>query len=57
MSRLSCSFCVLGSRRDLVTAVRLRPRLAAEYVALEQRIGHDFQHGRSIASIIEEATR
>lgn len=57
MSRLSCSFCVLAGHSDLVTAARLRPGLAAEYVALEQRIGHDFQHGRSIARIVEEATR
>ena len=40
MSRLSCVFCILASRRDLSTAARLQPRLYDRYVALERRIGH-----------------
>ena len=40
MSRLSCSFCILASRADLTRAAELRPRLYADYVALERRIGH-----------------
>ena len=40
MSRLSCVFCILASRGDLVTAARLQPRLYDRYVALERRIGH-----------------
>ena len=40
MSRLSCSFCILASRADLRRAAELRPRLYADYVALERRIGH-----------------
>ena len=40
MSRLSCVFCIMASRADLRTAARLQPRLYADYVALERRIGH-----------------
>lgn len=56
MSRLSCSFCVLGSTDDLLTAVRLRPALAREYAAVEVRIGHTFQNGRSMADLIAMAS-
>lgn len=55
MSRLSCSFCVLASRTDLLTACRLRPDVAREYAAVEERIGHRFQQARSMASLIAEA--
>lgn len=57
MTRLSCSFCVLASRDDLVTAARLRPAKAAEYLALEQRIGHKFKADLSMAEIVAEAER
>ena len=40
MSRLSCSFCILGSRADLRRAAELRPELYRTYAALERRIGH-----------------
>ena len=40
MSRLSCVFCIMASRADFRTAARLQPRLYADYVALERRIGH-----------------
>ncbi len=40
MTRLSCSFCIMGSRKDLETAARLRPGLYRRYVELEQRLGH-----------------
>lgn len=36
MSRCSCSFCIVATPRDLALAARLRPRLAAEYIALEE---------------------
>lgn len=55
MPRLSCSFCVLASRSALVLAAKLRPELAAEYAAVEVRIGHTFQNGRSMQDIIDEA--
>lgn len=57
MTRLSCSFCVLASRDDLVTAARLRPAKAAEYLALEQRVGHKFKADLSMAQIVAEAER
>ena len=40
MSRLSCVFCIMASRADLRTAVRLQPALYAHYADLERRIGH-----------------
>lgn len=40
MIRCSCSFCIMATLRDLALAARLRPRLAAEYIALEEEIGH-----------------
>ena len=55
MPRLSCCFCVLASRSALIRAAQLMPDLAAEYVAVEARIGHSFQHGTTIASIVEAA--
>ncbi|WP_406153019.1 phosphoadenosine phosphosulfate reductase family protein [Streptomyces sp. NBC_01023] len=55
MSRLSCSFCVLGCEADVVLAARLRPKKADEFVAVEQKVGADFKHGLSMAQIIERA--
>lgn len=55
MPRLSCCFCVLSSRPALVIAARHNPELAAEYVALEARIGHRFRADMSIAEIVAEA--
>lgn len=40
MSRLSCCFCIFGSKRDLSTAAKLKPELYARYVELEQRTGY-----------------
>jgi 3'-phosphoadenosine 5'-phosphosulfate sulfotransferase (PAPS reductase)/FAD synthetase len=55
MPRLSCCFCVLASKSALIRAAQLAPDLAAEYARVEEKIGHTFQHGRSMAQIIEEA--
>lgn len=52
MPRLSCSFCVLASQPALVRAAQLRPELAAEYAAIEERIGHDFKHKLPMRDII-----
>ncbi|MEU0492585.1 phosphoadenosine phosphosulfate reductase family protein [Nocardiopsis sp. NPDC006139] len=57
MQRLSCSFCVLATAEDLVCAARLRPDLAAEYVALEERMGHQFKADLSMADVLAEAQR
>ena len=54
-SRLSCALCVLASRSDLVLAARLNPDLAAEYAAVEARIGHRFRNDLSMADIIAAA--
>ncbi|NUL25958.1 phosphoadenosine phosphosulfate reductase family protein [Streptomyces lunaelactis] len=56
MSRLSCSFCVLGCEADVVLAARLRPKKAAEYVAVEKKVGADFKNGLSMRQIVERAT-
>ena len=55
MPRLSCCFCVLASRSALVLAAQLAPELAAEYAAVEVRIGHRFTKDLSMAQIIAEA--
>lgn len=57
MSRLSCRFCVLASRRDLSIARRLSPQVAADYIAVEQETGHTFQAGRALSSIQPEPGR
>jgi hypothetical protein len=36
MSRLSCRFCVLSSRADLVCSARLNPDLADRYAEVER---------------------
>jgi len=43
MSRMSCCFCILGSKKDLQTASKLNPVLFNEYVELEKEIGHTFK--------------
>ena len=53
MSRCSCSFCIMATDADLRHAARLRPDLAAEYVALEAEIGHAFRtDGTRLADIL-----
>lgn len=55
MPRLSCVFCVLAGKRELVLAARLNPELAAEYAAVESRIGHTFKADLSMADLVAEA--
>jgi 3'-phosphoadenosine 5'-phosphosulfate sulfotransferase (PAPS reductase)/FAD synthetase len=55
MSRLSCRFCVLASRSDLVCSARLNPELAHRHADVEQRVGHRFRADLSMADIIAEA--
>ena len=40
MTRLSCAFCIMGSKADMKTAARLNPELAARYIALEVKTGY-----------------
>lgn len=55
MPRLSCCFCVLAGKRELILAARLNPELAQEYVEVEERIGHRFRNDISMAEIVEQA--
>lgn len=55
MPRLSCCFCVLAGRRELVRAARLNPDLAREYLAVEEQVGHTFKADLSMAEIVREA--
>ena len=50
--RLSCCFCIMGSKNDLRNAARLRPELAAKYIALEEKIGHRFTDKATLAELI-----
>ncbi len=45
-TRVSCVFCIMGSRADLHTGARLNPDLYRRYVALERRIGHTLSPSR-----------
>lgn len=47
--------CVLASRSALIRAAQLRPDLAADYAAVEARIGHRFRQALSMADIITAA--
>lgn len=53
--RLSCVFCILACKSDLVNGARHNPELFREYVAIERESGFTFQHGRSLESLAEEA--
>jgi 3'-phosphoadenosine 5'-phosphosulfate sulfotransferase (PAPS reductase)/FAD synthetase len=55
MPRLSCVFCVLAGRRELTLAAKHNPELAAEYVAVEKRIGHTFKADLSMEQIATDA--
>jgi 3'-phosphoadenosine 5'-phosphosulfate sulfotransferase (PAPS reductase)/FAD synthetase len=55
MPRLSCRFCVLASKAALIRSAQLNPALAAEYAAVEARIGHRFRKDLSMAEVIDLA--
>lgn len=57
MPRLSCAFCVLGSRDSLMIAGLHNPELLEEYVEVEKEIGHEFQHRKPIREIKEALAR
>lgn len=44
--RLSCVFCIFGSRNDLRNGRRRRPELFAKYVEIEQRTGYTMHMSR-----------
>ncbi|MFD4604367.1 hypothetical protein ACFWPQ_40920 [Streptomyces sp. NPDC058464] len=53
----SCSLCVLANQRDLLLAVRRRPRLAGLYALVERVRGVPFNPNTSMAELIERARR
>jgi 3'-phosphoadenosine 5'-phosphosulfate sulfotransferase (PAPS reductase)/FAD synthetase len=55
MPRLSCVFCVMAGRRELVLAATLNPGLARAYVQTEEKVGHTFKNGLSMAEVAAEA--
>lgn len=44
--RLSCMFCIMGSKNDLVNAAKRNPELYAKYVALEAKTGYSMHMSR-----------
>lgn len=44
--RLSCTFCIMGSARDIANGAKHRPELLARYVALEQKTGYTMHMSR-----------
>lgn len=55
MPRLSCCFCMMAGRRELVLAARLNPGLAARYVATEAKVGATFKADLSMADVLRQA--
>lgn len=53
--RLSCAFCVLGSKNDLQNAAKHEPKLYAELVGIERKYGFSFQANRSLESLAPTA--
>jgi 3'-phosphoadenosine 5'-phosphosulfate sulfotransferase (PAPS reductase)/FAD synthetase len=54
--RLSCVFCIMGSRRDIANGARHRPDLFARYVDLERRTGYTMHMSRkSLTEIVADA--
>jgi len=56
MPRLSCMFCVLAGRKELVLSARLNPAMAQEYLAVERLVGHSFKADLSMAEIVAAAS-
>lgn len=55
--RLSCTFCPLAGRADLVRACQLRPESAQDYLRLEIELGVPFRPGHPLADIYTDALR
>jgi 3'-phosphoadenosine 5'-phosphosulfate sulfotransferase (PAPS reductase)/FAD synthetase len=50
--RLSCIFCIMGSRRDLRNGARHFPDLLAKYIEIETRTGYTMHQSRKSLEII-----
>ena len=46
MSRLSCCFCIMATKKDLTTAAKLMPDLYRRYVQLERKLEHTLSPSR-----------
>lgn len=44
--RLSCVFCIMGSRNDIANGARHHPELLARYVEIEKRTGYTMHQSR-----------
>jgi 3'-phosphoadenosine 5'-phosphosulfate sulfotransferase (PAPS reductase)/FAD synthetase len=53
MPRLSCVFCIFAPKAALVLAGKHNPELLAEYVQVEQEIGHRFTVKLSMAEVAQ----
>lgn len=54
--RVSCTFCIMGSPRDIANGARLRPELYAKYVEIEERTGYTMHMSRkSLRQIVAAA--
>lgn len=54
--RLSCVFCIFGSKNDILRGAIARPELFAEYIALEEKTGYTMHMSRkSLTQIVAEA--
>lgn len=51
MPRLSCVFCIFAPREALLIGGHQNPELLADYVAVEQRIGHTFRQNQTLIEI------
>lgn len=54
--RLSCVFCIFGSKRDLANGAKARPELFAQYIELEARTGYTMHMSRvPLAELVRQA--
>ena len=53
MPRLSCVFCIFAPKAALILAGKHNPKLLAEYVQVEQEIGHRFTVKLSMAEVAQ----
>lgn len=54
--RLSCMFCIMGSKKDLKNAAKHNPELAGKYIALEKKTGYTMHMSRKSLTEILQAS-
>lgn len=55
--RLSCVFCIMGSKNDIALGAKARPELFARYVEIEERTGYTMHMSRkSLTQLVAEAS-